>query len=934
ISGSLGKVTAARNIGNGLFAYGSSGFGRLDVYKNGSSRVRFYANGSESASYDTSLFTKKSDQVARTFPPSFPDSVTATIYTTRETTKSNLYKKSWGERYRYVYSTPVTAPTVDLDTLYGGLKVRRKGGGNQSKSLRLIDKNGTQYVMRALRKNAVQYLQAVMFKDQYIKGQFEGTGTEDLILDVFAGAHPYAPFTIGILSSAAGVFHTNPKLYYIPQQKVLGDYNGEFGNALYMIEEHTSEGHSDLASFGFKDTMISTEEVIEKIHSDENILVDEESYIRARLFDMLIGDWDRHYDQWRWIEFNEGSKTLYKPLPRDRDQAFSKMSDGLVLGLAVALTDGARLLRKYDEDLKDVKGINIEPYPLDMEFIQRSDKSIWDAQVAAITSGVTDAVIEEAFMQMPAEVRDENVEEIKRLLKSRRKNLQKISDRYYNFLNQFAVLKGTNKDDYFTITELEDNKIQVVANRIKRGVISTEFHNRIYSPELTNEIWIYALDDDDVFEMKGKSRKIKIRLIGGQNNDKYNIENGKNVVIYDYKSKKNDLEQAHTSRLRLTDRYRINVYNYKKLKTNTKQFVPSLGSNPDDGLKVGFMGMYTAYGFERNPFTSHNSLSVAYYFATSGFDAKYNGEFANTFGKWNLRLNAEFNSPNYAVNFFGFGNSTPNLEATDGSLERFDLDYNRVKIRRLSVTPSLVYRGKTGSDFAIGVMFEANEVDRTNNRFLDDFFNTIPAGNDRVSSRVFENQNFLGVFGRYNFSNHDNAAYPTLGMDAQLELGFKQNVTNNRGYGFVKPQVSFDHRITTDGKLVLATRLGGHINLGNDFEFFQGATLGANSGLRGYRNERFTGKSSFYQSTDLRWRFSKTRTAVLPVNLGLYGGFDYGRVWAASSAVVDRNFNDDSLNTSVGLGMFVEMAEVVTANVSAFNSDDGLRMSFRFGFGF
>ena len=119
----------------------------------------------------------------------------------------------WGERYRKYFSTEVKAPTVNLDTLFGGLTPVRKGGGNQSMSLRLEDKDGREYVMRALRKNALQYMQAFAFKDQYIEGQFDGTYTENLVLDVFAGSHPYAPFTIGTLADAIGVMHTNPVLY-------------------------------------------------------------------------------------------------------------------------------------------------------------------------------------------------------------------------------------------------------------------------------------------------------------------------------------------------------------------------------------------------------------------------------------------------------------------------------------------------------------------------------------------------------------------------------------------------------------------------------------------------------------------------------------------------------------------------------------------------
>ncbi|WP_431174309.1 hypothetical protein, partial [Flagellimonas flava] len=80
-------------------------------------------------------------------------------------------------------------------------------------------------------------------------GKFEDSYPESLLLDLYTGAHPYAPFTLGPLSVAVGLYHTNPKLFYVPKQNALGVFNREFGNELVMIEEHVSEGH-DIESFG------------------------------------------------------------------------------------------------------------------------------------------------------------------------------------------------------------------------------------------------------------------------------------------------------------------------------------------------------------------------------------------------------------------------------------------------------------------------------------------------------------------------------------------------------------------------------------------------------------------------------------------------------------------------------------------------------------
>jgi predicted phosphodiesterase len=363
ISGAGSKVTGTRNVGDGEFSYGTPGYARLDIFKDGSSRVQFHSVEENKIVYNTQVLSPDVKKEMPDFKTNFPATIKASIYNEEQTKKSGFYKFLWGDRYRKYFSTKVEVPTVNLDTLFGGLTPVRRGGGNQSKSLRMEDPKGREYVIRALKKNPSQYLQATIFKDQYVEGQFDDTFTENLLYDVFAGSHPYAPFVIGDLSDAVGVYHTNPVLYYIPKQAALGPYNDEYGDELYMIEERAANDHGDKASFGFSNDLISTDDILKKLHKDEDFIIDEASYIRARLFDMLIGDWDRHEDQWRWIKFKENGKTVYRPMPRDRDQAFSIMSDGFLLGAAVTLIPNARLLRKYDVDLKDVDGVNIEPYP-------------------------------------------------------------------------------------------------------------------------------------------------------------------------------------------------------------------------------------------------------------------------------------------------------------------------------------------------------------------------------------------------------------------------------------------------------------------------------------------------------------------------------------------------------------------------------------------
>ena len=925
VSGSGSKAMTTRNVGNGKFSYGAPGYARLDVFKDGSSYVRFYSVKEDKAVFQTEVIPPKKEAPNTDYNASFSKAVTASIYSEKETTKSGIYKTLWGTRYREAFSKKVSVPTVNLDTLFGGLTPIRKGGGHQSKSVRLEDKQGREYVMRALRKNAVQYLQAVAFKDQYIEGQFNDTYTEGLLLDVFTGSHPYAPFTIATLSNAVGVFHTNPVLYYIPKQNALGEFNEEFGNELYMIEERAADGHGDKSSFGFSNELISTDDLLKELNEDEDIVLDEAAYIRARLFDMLIGDWDRHEDQWRWAKFEENKKTVYRPVPRDRDQAFSIMADGALLSLATTVLPSLRLMKSYSDDLKNPKWFNLEPYPLDMALINQSNRDVWNTQVKHIVEHLTDAVIDEAFTYFPPEINQETIQEIKRKLKGRRSNLQKISDNYYSHINQFAIIKGTDKDDWFEVERLPKGDTKVTAYRIKKGEKADVFHQRTYSSNDTKEIWIYGLDDDDVFKVSGEGDQlIKVRLIGGQNKDTYNIENGKKVKLYDYKTKASEFV-TNKGNKKLTDDYETNVYDYKKLKNNSNQFIPTLGSNPDDGFKIGFSNTLTSYSFERNPFTSQHTISAGYYFATQGFDLAYKGEFANVVGSMNLGVNTKFTSPNYAVNFFGYGNATPNPEADENDGFDTNLDYNRVKLRTLEFYPTLVWRGRLGASFELGISYESIEVEETEGRFINDEF---------IGDNVDVNDDFYGIHAKYKFENSDNKAFPTLGMLFAIETGYKNNTSKSKGFGYVIPELGFNYKLEPNGQLVLATKFKGQINLGDDFEFYQGANLGANNGLRGYRNERFTGKSAFVQSTDLRLNLRKIKTGLLPLNIGLYGGFDYGRVWVDNDLLLDASHHSNNWNTSIGGGIFANAADMMTLNISAFNSDDGLRLAFKVGFGF
>ena len=924
VSGSGSKVSATKNSGNGQFSYGQNGYARLDVLEDGSSWVRFYAVGAREPVFTTQVIKPNSDS-GTAYQNQFPDMVKASIYRKDEIDKSRSYEFWWGKRYREYFGTEINLPTVNLDTLYGGLVPIRKGGGHQSKSLRFEDPQGREYIMRALRKNPTQYIQSVAFRDQYVTPDITGTEAEALVADFFTGSHPYAPFTIAELSKKIGVYYTSPRLFYVPKQRAIGRFNNEFGDEIYMIEERTGDGHDDKEGFGYANKMISTYDMLEELRRDEDHLVDEQAYLKARLFDMLIGDWDRHQDQWRWAQFKENGKTVYRPVPRDRDQAFSKMDDGFLTRTATWLMPSIRLLRSYEEELKDPKWFNVEPYPLDVALLSTVTKDDWVKQAKFIQNSIDEAAVDRAFLQFPEEVRDETVQTIKTKLLGRKRELQNLAEEYFEIVNKYAIITGTDKDDYFEVERLANKAVKVSVYRILKGKKEKLYKERVFLPEDNKEVWLYGLDDEDYFQVKGElSGKITLRLIGGQDKDTYDILTSKSVHLYDYKSEESIfLTNGGTKHLR--DDYYTNFYDYKKVKYNSGFVIPTLGWNPDDGLKIGFGATLLKNGFDNENFSSSHKLNGQVYFATGGFDVNYEGEFANVFSDLILGFNARMATPSFAVNFFGFGNSTPNFSTKEYEPNEESKDFNRVRQSALEFGTSLIRRGEYGSRFSIGLHYQAIGIENTQGRFINEFLQ----GDEDPPTDEFINAEL-----NYSFSNADNVAFPTLGFNFDLVFGYMNNLNNSKDYTYLMSSLGMAYAIDASGKLVLASTLGTHLNFGNDFEFYQAANIGANNGLRGYRNERFSGKRAFYQSTDLRYNFKRARTSILPIEYGMYLGFDYGRIWVSDNLVTDTSFNEDQFNTSFGGGLFLNIIDTISANVGLFNSKDSLRFAFGFGFGF
>lgn len=909
VSGAGGKIKNPKKTSKGIRAYNEQGYSKIIEYKDGSFWMSFYgvSNNFSTPLYATEVIAAEANVRLPDFnETSTPKTVSKSIYQPNELERSGFYKALWGNHYREDYKTPIAVKSALLDTLYGGLTVLRKGGGHQTNSLRLEDKNGKQYALRSTKKSALRFTQYFFFKTNFLEEEIGDTYFIQLLQDFWTTANPYASLTVGDMADALDIYHANTEVYFIPKQKALGIHNENYGDKMYFIEERLTDGHGDVPSLGSTDKIASTLDLLKGLRRKDKIEINESLYIRTRLFDNIIGDWDRHADQWKWaVQEQESGMDLYEPIPRDRDQVFSDF-DGFMLGAITTLSPPLRFMQRYDQTYNSTRWFNDAGDDVDFAVLRTDRQEDWLREAKFIKEYLTEDVIDKAFLNFPKEVDQEKVAEIKKALLGRIEKVEENAVNLYEYLRKNVIITGTDKKDHFIITRKPNGITNITGNRIKNGAEDTEFWNVDYDQAVTKEIWVFGLDDNDIFEVNGDGGKyIKIKIIGGQNNDIYRISNRHNLRVFDQKSKPNTFETPMSKTL--SDNYDLNTYQFKKNRRDLQNIIPIIASNPDDGLRVGAIFNYTKNSLRRNPFTEKHSLSALYITETSGIEIEYNGEFANIFDVVNLRIDAGYSSASYTNNFFGFGNETPNID----DVHPLDLDFNRVRLQKLSFSPSLIFRGYQGSVIQLGVGYENIEAEKTAGRFIE---------TANVNPLVFEGQDFFAAEGSYEYKNFDNESKPKYGIQFKLTAGYKANFDEDRTFGYVIPELRLTSKIDRRGVLVYATKFKAHFNLSKEFEFYQAATLGDGDGLRGFRQERFSGKRSFYQNSDLRLNIGKIRNSIIPISYGIYGGFDYGRVW------VD-NDNSSEWHTTPGGGLYFNIAGFTTANFGYFSSADGGRLN-------
>lgn len=920
VSGAGAKNNAhVKQKGDAHFAQNTMGYARIDYFENGETVLKFYTpeNGEAKEIYSKVIsrtpFKPSTDEIIANFNGNFSGKDTTFAASNKYSGRSNFHKSLLGENYRQEWATKINVPMFDVGTEKGGLSILKRGGGHQTLSLRLEAKDGKQYVLRSMDKNPALALPPEL-RDTFVKY---------VVQDGISASQPYAPFVVPKLAEAAGIFHTNPKVVFIPDDPRFGIYRKDFANTLALYEERPNKDQVKVQSFfGKADDVISTPDLEQKIINDHDNRVDEVFVVKNRLFDFWLGDWDRHHDQWRWAKYDlKDDKNLYKPIPRDRDQAFfvGEGSFKKLVGSKWAQPD----LKGFDDDIEYIPGMGFHFVRLfDRQFMTSPSREDWVKQAMDLQAALTNDVIKDAINDWPKEIFDiRGLKTIDNLI-SRRGHLQKYANEYYDFLSNEVDVLGSDKNELFKVERLDDEITKVTIFKIsKKGNRDEVLYSRNFRTDETQEVRLFGFAGEDEFEISGQvNRGIKIRIIAGDDNDiiidKSRVKGTiKHTVVYDEATGTTLTKSKETKDLTTDKNPEINRYNREEFDFDVRMPLASLNYNPDDGIFLGAGIMIKKDGFRKEPYASKQSITGNYAIATSSYNFEYKGEFIDAIGKADFNLDAELLAPNFVNNFFGIGNETVNDESNVDN-------YYRTRFRALLINPSLNFNIGSKANLKVGARYSEVEVEESAGRFISDF-----PENGLDPDGLFDRKNYAGGSVSFHFDTKDDEVMAKRGITFNSSF-FHNNGLNSNSNNSSRwiSDLTLRWAVGPFSRTSIATRFNYQKSFG-EYEFFQTSRLDGFNTLRGFRRFRFAGESSFSNQLDIRIDLFEWQNYILPSKFGIIFFNDFGRVWAEGE-------ESNKMHHGYGGGIYLMPLGRFAFNFLLAKSEERLLPILKFGFFF
>jgi hypothetical protein len=730
-----------------------------------------------------------------------------------------LHKLFFGSGYRKVWTTPVRVPVLNLENFAGGLTPTRRGGGLQTLNLRFQGGDGREYAFRSVDKDPGRALPE----------ELQGTIFESLGRDQISILLPFGALAASRLADRLGILHAKPQYFVMPRNAKLGEHLETFGGILGAIEERPGNG------FAGSMKVEGSEKFYKALDSGAQERIEAPAYLTARLLDLLIGDWDRHADQWNWARFEKGGLGIWKPIPKDRDLAFV-----IYNGVFPSLFDKRWMIRHlegYNKDKPDIISLTHKSRYLDNRLLCGLVWKDWEPVIQSFVARLDEAALQEAVQALPPEVYALVGADLARKLQQRRNSMKDLARTFYLHLAQAVDIQTTDQPERVVITRLPNGNVSVAiydATAASNGS-QPPFYSRTFAREETDEVRLYLLGGNDVAEINGEGNGgVQVRFIGGEGNDRLVASAPvKGIFFYDtpdgvqYPNGSNaKIILRESARAHQRPPIGFTAPTFTALASKDKNAIPEFdhsyvakplpfwGYDPDNGFFIGGGAEITRYGFRQSPYADKMSFVGNFAFRTSAFHFNYAGDFFDLIPGARVKINASTAAPEDRPNFYGFGNDA----SREAEQERED--FYRARNNNFHFQPRVYVALNAALQLQGGLTYHFLSTDLEETSLIQTL---------RPYGTGLEHE--IGFSAGFEFNTRDLEAVPTNGIYLTGLATHYPKVLDNQN-AFTKFSLHSAVYYSPARSLTLAWRGAGE-TIEGAFPYYDAAYLGGKETLRG-----------------------------------------------------------------------------------------------------
>lgn len=939
-----GSFVQSQHVGvddQALFNEKADGYAALDYYADGTVKSRFFTFTGEgqpaTQAYAGTLFRSpcaadtagggpvnsfitNCPGVAKTPAERRPDAplqATTTVVPGPEYAAGPTKRFFLGSLYRSSWLQPVQVPTLDLRREKGGLTPFGRGGGRQTTSLKLIAADSAEYVFRSVDKDVTTILPP----------ELRTSFVAPILKDITATANPYSGLPISALLDHTDILHARPRLFRLPDNNQLGPYRQDYAGLLGTLEDRPTDPKPNLPGFGKSDEVTRSYGFFRKLYKDHDNRVDAPALARARAFDMLVADFGKHEDNWKWAGYQEGKGTVYRPIPRDRDQAFTKWN-GLLTYLANREW-AVPSIEDFGDEFGDLKSLNWPARHLDRFLLQSLTRQDWQAAAQYLRTQLTPAIIDQATATLPAEVQPLSGQEINRKLKARIQELPKALDRYYLLLASRVDVVGSNKAEIFKVERLTGGRVRVQEFDRKGDTNEPNgpaLFDRTFEPKETQEICVYGLDGQDIFQVTGQGgqHSIVVRVIGGAGKDQIADDSrapGLRALTKVYDTPGTDLAAGPETDDRRSASPTVNAYDREAFEFNSYAPRAGLFYNRNDGFGLSLGLSFIRQGFRKPDYKNRYDFNLQ---TSTGGQFQLTAASRHRYAIGKVDLGAEVSYGNYFpfYNFFGIGNNTQKTE------DLYDARYYRARYKGFTIKAFGERLFWQRSVLRFGPSYEHYNADyATASQLGQDLRQQLPGQDNPRPNADF--QRLVGLNALLDLDLRNRPSFAQRGVRLLVRHDSYQALTDDkRRFGLTQGFAEYYGTAKIGIPITLALKGGGAANYGPDeaIPFYKLTSLGLAENLRGYYRNRFSGDASLYYNSELRFALGQSKNHFLPFYYGVFGFYDQGRVYYNGSSA-------GGWHTGYGGGFYLApVVETLAFSVSYQLSEENSLLQFGLGF--